>query len=71
MKAMRVPNWQIAPNLDIEVRVRAPEVMHSISNAVLAAWLSRRPKTEREQALKASLKELISIFKPVLPQRNL
>jgi hypothetical protein len=47
------------PNLRIEVRVRAPETNHTITNAVLAAWLSRNGKSPKEQALKARLRELL------------
>jgi hypothetical protein len=57
MKALNVPNWQNHPNLDIEIKV--PEVRHTTSNAVLTAWLSRRPKTPQEQALKERLQALI------------
>jgi DNA-binding transcriptional LysR family regulator len=59
MAAMKVPDWQNAPNLVIEVRVRAPEIMHSISNSVLAAWLARNGKTPKEQAVKARIQELL------------
>ncbi len=59
MKAMNVAGWENAPNLSIDVRVRAAETIHTISNAVLAAWLSSNGKTPKEQAVKAKLRELL------------
>ena len=59
MKAMKVPNWENAPNLEIEVRERAPETRHTVWNSVLTAWLARNGKTPKEQALKAPLRELV------------
>src|ERR1043165_7810537 len=59
MTALRAAGWMNAPNLTIDVTVRTPEATHSISNAVLAAWLSRHGKSPREQALKARLLELL------------
>ena len=61
MNTLHVANWHNAPNLTIEVRVKAPEVTHTISNAVLAAWLARNGKSPREQALKTRLKELMRL----------
>ena len=58
MKAMQAP-WGNAPSLEIEVRVRAPEVRHTVSNAILTAWLSRQGKTPKEKALKARLLDLM------------
>ena len=59
MTALRAGGWINAPNLTIEVTVKAPETTHSLSNAVLAAWLSRAGKSPREQALKSRLLELM------------
>ena len=59
MTTLRAAGWLNAPNLTIEVTVRAPEATHSISNAVLAAWLSRSGKSPREQALKSRLREFM------------
>jgi hypothetical protein len=59
MKALRVPNWENSSNLEIEIRVRTPQVRHSISNAVLTAWLARRGKTPEEEILKVRLRELL------------
>lgn len=58
MIALRATGWMNAPNLTIEVTVKAPETTHSISNAVLTAWLSRAGKSPREQALKSRLLDL-------------
>ena len=59
MTALRAAGWINAPNLMVEVTVKAPETTHSISNAILAAWLSRAGKSPREQALKSRLLELM------------
>src|SRR5579872_4755725 len=59
MAAMKVPGWQNAPNLVIEVRVKSPEILHSISNSVLSAWLARDGRTPKEQAVKARIQELL------------
>lgn len=59
MTALRAAGWINAPSLTIEVKVKAPETTHSISNAVLNAWLSRVGKSPREQALKTRLLELL------------
>ena len=60
MTTLRAAGWINAPNLTIEVSVRAPEATHSIGNAVLRAWLSRTGKSPREQALKSRLREFMS-----------
>jgi hypothetical protein len=59
MTALRAAGWLNAPNLTIEVTVKAPETTHSIRGAVLAAWLSRAGKSPREQVLKSRLLELM------------
>jgi hypothetical protein len=59
MKAMKVPNWENVPNLEIEVRERAPETRHLVWNSVLTAWLARNGKSPKEQALRVRLRELI------------
>ena len=59
MTALRAGGWLNAPNLTIEIAVKAPETTHSIRNAVLAAWLSRSGKSPREQALKSRLLEVM------------
>jgi hypothetical protein len=58
MKAMKVGRWRDAPNLEIEVKVKHPETRYTMSNAVLAAWLSRNGKSPKEQAIKTRLREL-------------
>jgi hypothetical protein len=59
MTTLRAAGWMDAPNLTIEVTVKAPETTHSINSGVLAAWLSRSGKSPREQALKSRLLELM------------
>jgi hypothetical protein len=59
MTTLRAAGWIDAPNLTIEVTVKAPEMTHSISSGVLSAWLSRSGKSPREQALKSRLLELM------------
>jgi hypothetical protein len=59
MTTLRAAGWIDAPNLMIEVTVKAPETTHSISSGVLAAWLSRSGKSPREQALKSRLLDLV------------
>ena len=59
MTTLRAAGWMDAPNLMIEVAVKAPETTHSIKSSVLAAWLSRSGKSPREQALKSRLLEFI------------
>jgi hypothetical protein len=59
MTALRAAGRIDAPNLTIEVTVKALEMTHSISSGVLSAWLSRSGKSPREQALKSRLLELI------------
>jgi hypothetical protein len=59
MTALRATDWINAPNLTVDVTVKAPETTHSISTAVLTAWLSRAGKSPREQALKSRLAELM------------
>ena len=59
MTTLRAAGWIDAPNLTIEVTVKAPETTHSINSGVLAAWLSRSGKSPREQALKSRLLELM------------
>jgi hypothetical protein len=59
MKALKVANWESAPNLEIEIRERQPEVRHTVWNSVLSAWLARNGKTPKEQALKARLREIV------------
>jgi hypothetical protein len=44
-------------NMTIDVKVRSPEVTHSVSGAILAAWLAMPGKDEAEQELKNRLKE--------------
>jgi hypothetical protein len=59
MRALQVSGWMDAPNLMIDVTVRAPETTHTIRNAALAAWLSCAGKSPREQVLKSRLRELV------------
>ena len=59
MTTLRAAGWIDAPNLTIEVTVKAPETTHSISSGVLAAWLSRSGKSPREQVLKSRLLDLM------------
>ena len=59
MTTLRAAGWIDAPNLTIEVTVKAPETTHSISSGVIAAWLSRSGKSPREQALKSRLLDLV------------
>jgi hypothetical protein len=59
MTTLRAAGWMDAPNLAIEVAVKAPETSHSINSGVLATWLSRSGKSPREQALKSRLLEAI------------
>jgi hypothetical protein len=59
MAALRLAGWQSNPHLRITVTVRSPETTHTISNAILSAWLSRNGKTPKEQALKARLRDLL------------
>lgn len=58
MQAMKVEGWWNMPSLKIDVRVRAPETIHTIWNSSLSAWLARNGKSPKEQALKARLREL-------------
>ena len=59
MTTLRAAGWMDAPNLTIEVTVKAPETTQSINSGVLAAWLSRSGKSPREQALKSRLLDLV------------
>ena len=59
LTTLRAAGWMEAPNLTIEVTVKAPETTHSINSGVLAAWLSRSGKSPREQALKSRLLDLM------------
>jgi len=43
----------------LDVLVKAPQVYHSISGASLSAWLAQPGKTQKEEALKVRLKELL------------
>jgi len=42
MNAMKVPDWFNRSTLTIEIRVKSPETIHTVSNAVLTAWLARK-----------------------------
>ena len=59
LTTLRAAGWMDAPNLTIEVTVKAPETTHSINSGILAAWLSRSGKSPREQALKSRLLDLM------------
>lgn len=50
---------QSVHTLTIEIRVKQPETIHTVSNAVLTAWLARKGRTPREMALKARLQEMV------------
>jgi hypothetical protein len=41
--------------------VKQPETIHTVSNAVLTAWLARKGRTPREMALKSRLQELLGL----------
>lgn len=60
MNAMKVPDWFNRSTLTIEIRVKQPETIHTVSNAVLTAWLARKGRTPREVALKARLNEVVN-----------
>ena len=60
MNAMKVPDWFNRSTLLIEIRVKTPETIHTVSNAVLTAWLARKGRTPRETALKARLQEMVN-----------
>ena len=55
LKALDV-NQRFTHNITIDVRVKNPETTHSVSGAVLEAWLARPAKSATEQALKSRLK---------------
>jgi hypothetical protein len=59
MNAMKVPDWFNRSTLTIEIRVKQPETIHTVSSAVLTAWLARKGRTPREMALKAKLLEIV------------
>lgn len=59
MNAMKVPDWFNRSTLTIEIRVKQPETIHTVSNAVLTAWLARKGRTPREMSLKARLGEMV------------
>jgi homoaconitase/3-isopropylmalate dehydratase large subunit len=47
--------WRDNANLKIMARVRQPETFHEVWNSALSAWpawLARKPKNSREEALK-------------------
>lgn len=46
-------------NITIDVRVKNPETTHSITGAILEAWLARPGKNEAERVLKSRLKEVM------------
>jgi hypothetical protein len=58
LKALKVPPG-IVYNLSIDIRVKSPEAIHTISGAVLNAWLAREGKNPKEQALKDRLHDLL------------
>lgn len=55
MTTLKVPDWFGRSTLTIEIRVKQPEVIHTVSNAVLTAWLARKGRTPREVALKGEV----------------
>jgi hypothetical protein len=59
MNALKVPDWFNRSTLQIEVRVKQPETVHTVTNAVLTAWLARKGRTPREMSLKARLNEMM------------
>ncbi len=58
IKAMKIPSNRVHM-LSFDVKVKAPEVHHSISSASLGAWLTQNGKTPKEQTLKSRLNELL------------
>ena len=64
MNALKVPDWFNRSTLQIEVRVKQPETIHTVTNAVLTAWLARKGRTPREMSLKARLHEMVQSGKP-------
>ena len=68
MNAMKVPDWFNRSTLTIEIRVKSPEIIHTVSNAVLTAWLARKGRTPREMTLKARLSEMVIRHTP--PRRE-
>lgn len=58
LKAMRVPTERLHL-LSLDILVQEPRVFHSVSGASLCAWLAQPGKSEKEEALKARLKELL------------
>jgi hypothetical protein len=54
-------NQRFTHNVTIDVRVKNPETTHSITGAVLEAWLARPAKNEKEQALKTRSKEVMKV----------
>jgi hypothetical protein len=65
MNAMRVPGWFKRSTLTIEIRVKQPETIHTVSNTFLTACLARKGRTPREMALKSRLLELVGLTKAV------
>jgi hypothetical protein len=42
MNAMKVSDWFNRSTLTIEIRVKQPETIHTVPNAVLTAWPTRK-----------------------------
>jgi hypothetical protein len=58
IKAMKVPRDRLHL-LSLNVCVKAPHVHHTVSGASLGAWLAQPGKSQKEQALKTRLGELM------------
>ena len=58
IKAMKVPRDRLhMPSFS--VKVQAPDVWHSVTDAALNAWLVQNGRSPKEQALKSRVAELI------------
>ena len=58
IKAMNVPRNKLHL-LSFDILVKAPQVYHSVTGAMLSAWLAQTPKSPKEKVLKNRLGEIL------------